>query len=153
MFITKKNRLAVYSFLFKEGTITAKKDPYGPKHSDALPIPNLEVVKLLQSFASKGYVRETFNWQWYYWYLTEEGIAYLRAYLGIPEDILPATLRQPAAVSRAPRADGRRLEDGGEQAEKKAGPGGEFAPRFQRGEGNNNGYRRQAGGVGRNGGN
>jgi len=153
MFITKKNRLAVYSFLFKEGTITAKKDPYGPKHSDALPIPNLEVVKLLQSFASKGYVRETFNWQWYYWYLTEEGIAHLRAYLGIPEDIVPATLRQPAAVARPPRADGRRLEDGGEtDKSKNAGPGGEFNPRFQR-EGRDNYRRGGERGVGRNGGN
>ena len=50
-----------------DGTIVAKKDPYNPKHSDELPIPNLEVMKLLQSFTSKGFVTETFNWQYYYY--------------------------------------------------------------------------------------
>jgi small subunit ribosomal protein S10e len=83
-------------------------------------------MKLLQSFASKGFVRETFNWQWYYWYLTEEGITYLRQYLGIPEDIVPATLKQTASSTNAVKR--------GDDKEKSAGPGGEFNPRFQRGE-------------------
>jgi len=78
MFITKKNRLAVYSYLFKEGVIVVKKDFHSAKHSAAIPILNLEVMKLLQSFKSRGLVRETFNWQWYYYYLTEEGVTYLR---------------------------------------------------------------------------
>lgn len=117
--------------MFAEGTIVAKKDFYAQKHSDALDIPNLEVLKLLQSFKSRGYVRETFNWQWYYYYLTDEGTTYLRQYLGLPDDIVPATQKVVAAPPRAPR-EGRRFEDGDKS--KEAGPGGDFKPRFQ-GEG------------------
>lgn len=83
-FVTKKNRILVYQYLFREGTLVAKKDPYLEKHSEALPIPNLEVMKLLQSFKSKGFVKETFNWQYYYYYLTNEGVTYLREYLALP---------------------------------------------------------------------
>jgi small subunit ribosomal protein S10e len=138
MFVTKKNRLAVYSYLFKEGTIVVKKDMYQEKHSDYLEIPNLEVMKLMRSFTSKGYVKETFNWQWYYYYLTEEGINYLRQYLGLPEDIVPATLKAPAVQPRPSRPEGgRRGYD--DDKMKGTGPGGDFKPRFDRG--NREGYR------------
>jgi small subunit ribosomal protein S10e len=70
------------------------------KHSDELPIPNLEVMALLKSFKSKGYVNETFNWQYYYYYLTNEGIDYLRAYLALPEEIVPATLKKAAVAAK-----------------------------------------------------
>ena len=33
----------------------------------------------MKSLRSRGFVRETFNWQWLYYYLTDEGIEYLRA--------------------------------------------------------------------------
>ena len=100
-------------------------------------------MKLLQSFASKGFVKEVYNWRWFYYYLTDEGITYLRQYLGLPEDIVPATLKVTAATqptTRPPR-DGDKM--------KGAGPGGDFNPRFSggRGEGRE-GYRR-AGGFGR----
>ena len=57
MFITKKNRIVVYSYLFKEGTIVVKKDYYLDKHSEEVNIPNVEVMALLKSFASKGLVK------------------------------------------------------------------------------------------------
>jgi small subunit ribosomal protein S10e len=98
---------------------------YQEKHSDALPIPNLEVMKLLQSFKSRGLVRETFNWQWYYYYLTDEGIAYLRQYLGLPEDIIPATLKVTASAARPQR---ERYED---DKGKGTGPGGDFKPKYE----------------------
>ena len=53
-------------------------------------MPNLEVMNLMKSMKSRGYVRETFNWQYYYWYLTNEGIEYLREYLHLPAEIVPA---------------------------------------------------------------
>ena len=34
--------------------------------------------------------------QWHYFFLTETGIAYLKEYLHLPEDIVPATLRRGA---------------------------------------------------------
>merc|ERR1712137_1235038 len=43
----------------------------------------------MQSFKSRGYVTETFSWQWYYWYLTNEGIEFLRGLLGLPEGVHP----------------------------------------------------------------
>lgn len=119
MLISKKTRIAVYSYLFKEGTCVVQKDRNAPKHSDELPISNLEVMCLLRSFSSKGYVTETFNWGYYYYYLTNEGIDYLREYLALPSDIVPATLKAAAA----PPAGG---PDG-----KKSAPG-EFKPEFSR---------------------
>ena len=90
MFIPKKNRLEVYSYLFKEGVLVAKKDNFKPKH-DEIDVPNLEVMNLMKSLKSRGYVRETFNWQYYYWYLTNEGIEYLREYLHLPAEIVPTS--------------------------------------------------------------
>ena len=44
-----------------------------------LDIPNLHVMMVLRSLCSRGYVTESFNWQWYYYFLTNEGIDYLGA--------------------------------------------------------------------------
>ena len=92
--------MIIYAYLFKEGVLVAKKDHHKAKHSDALDMPNLEVIGVLRSFRSKGYVKETFNWQYYYWYLTNEGIEYLRTYLALPSDAMPATLKAPAVASK-----------------------------------------------------
>lgn len=105
-----------------------KKDRYGPTHSDELPIPNLEVMCLLRSFESKGFVKGTFNWQHNYYYLTNEGIDYLREYLGLPSDVIPATLKKAAVAAKAPEAGQRG----------KSGPAGDFSPEFQKGK---DGYR------------
>ncbi|PPD80888.1 hypothetical protein GOBAR_DD22184 [Gossypium barbadense] len=48
----------------------------------------------MQSFKSKEYVRETFAWMHYYWYLTNDGIEFLRTYLNLPSEIVPATLKK-----------------------------------------------------------
>merc|ERR1719482_1135624 len=104
MIVPKKDRKIIYSYLFQEGVICAKKDFMGQKKletqgSDAEPnvVRNLFVIKLMTSLKSRGYVRETFSWQWYYWYLTNEGIEYLREFLHLPPEIVPDTLRKPAA--------------------------------------------------------
>lgn len=86
--------------MYTEGTIVVHKDGFKEKHSDDIPIPNLEVINLLKSFKSKGYVKETFNWQWHYYYLTNTGIEYLRQYLALPADIVPATLKATAPRPR-----------------------------------------------------
>ena len=71
MLIPKKNRLAVYSALFKDGVLCCHKDVFAPKHHD-LEVPNVEAMKLLNSLKSRGYVTLQFNWQWYYYVLTDE---------------------------------------------------------------------------------
>ena len=57
--------------------MVAKKDYNAPKHEE-LDVPNLEVIKAMQSLTSKGLVKTQFSWQWYYYVLTPEGVEYLR---------------------------------------------------------------------------
>ena len=127
MFISKKNRIEVYSYLFKEGVLVAKKDNFKPKH-DEIDVPNLEVLNLMKSLKSRGFVRETFNWQYFYWYLENEGVEYLREYLHLPAEIVPATLKK--ATARPVTAGGRAPPPGAERLEGE-GPG--FGRGFGRG--------------------
>jgi len=110
-----------------EGVLVAKKDFNAPKHED-LDVPNLEVIKAMQSLTSKGFVKTRFSWQYYYYTLTDEGLEYLREWcvywttdpichpsllatrlmliirLHLPAEIVPATHKKaprpprPAAV-------------------------------------------------------
>merc|ERR1712072_482934 len=96
MLIPKKNRVDIYSYLFKEGVICAKNDWGKPKH-DELDVPNMHVLKLMQSLCSRNLVKNQYSWQWQYYYLTDEGVEYLRDYLHLPPEIVPATV----AVARA----------------------------------------------------
>merc|ERR1711957_399567 len=41
-----------------------------------------------------GFVKEKFSWQWFYYSLTNEGIDYLREYLHVSADTVPATLKK-----------------------------------------------------------
>ena len=95
MIIPKQNRRIIYENLFKgafvidcgcgrlltlyiaEGVLVAKKDFNAPKHEE-LDVPNLQVIKALQSLTSQGFVKTQFSWQWYYYVLTPEGVEYLR---------------------------------------------------------------------------
>jgi len=73
MLISKKNRLAILSYLFKEGVVCAKKDYNLPKHPE-IEASNLEVIKLMTSLTSRDLVSSRFSWNYYYWFLTDEGI-------------------------------------------------------------------------------
>jgi hypothetical protein len=88
-----------------EGVLYAKKDYNLAKHPQ-IDVPNLQVIKLMQSFKSKEYVRETFSWQYYYWYLTNDGIEHLRNYLNLPSEIVPATLKKSARPPGRPFGSG-----------------------------------------------
>merc|ERR1712023_275334 len=124
MLVPKKDRLTVYKYLFKEGVMVAKKDCNKPQHDDPeLPVKNLYVIKLLTSLKSRGYVTESFSWQWYYWYLTNEGIEYLREYLNLPTDVIPATLKQSRAARPARGGDEGRGGKGGDWGGKGEGGG------------------------------
>ena len=95
---------------------------------------------LMKSLASKGYVRITFSWQYNYCYLTDEGIEYLRSYLALPPEIVPATHKKSAIA----RPEGRDREE-----DKFGGGGGR--PAF-RGGGDREYRGRDGGGFGRGGG-
>ncbi|WP_411016667.1 eS10 family ribosomal protein, partial [Salmonella sp. s51944] len=103
MLMPKRNRVTIYEHLFKEGVMVAKKDCHLPKHPE-IDVPNLHVIKALTSLKSRGYVKEQFAWRHYYWYLTNEGIQYLREILHLPPEIVPSTLkRQPRPETTRPR--------------------------------------------------
>ncbi|KAI9295946.1 hypothetical protein K502DRAFT_324061 [Neoconidiobolus thromboides FSU 785] len=142
MLIPQTNRKLIYETLFKEGVLVAKKDYDAPRHQD-INVPNLHVIKALQSLDSRGYVKTRFSWQYYYYSLTDEGINYLREYLHLPESIVPAThkkVERPTQVRssgqnwdgerghRGDRDDYRRRDDGA----KKEGASGDFKPEFVR---------------------
>ncbi|KAF9783992.1 Plectin/S10 domain-containing protein [Thelephora terrestris] len=144
MLISKQNRRTIYENLFKEGVLVAKKDYNLPKHED-LDVPNLEVIKALQSLTSKGLVKTQFSWQYYYYTVTPEGVEYLRDWLHLPGEIVPATHKKvvrPArpAPTRGPQRDG---EGGGYKPRDREGyRGKDTAPE---------GFRPQYAGVGRGG--
>lgn len=96
MYIPKENRIAVFSYLFKEGVCVVKKDTRAQTHPHIEGPTNLEVLMLMKSLQSRGYVRITFSWQYNYCYLTDEGIEYLRQYLALPPEIVPATHKKQA---------------------------------------------------------
>lgn len=112
----KKDRVAVYEYLFKEGVLVAKKDFHAAKHPDLENVPNLHVIKALQSLKSRGLVKEQFAWRHYYWYLTNEGIQYLRDFLHLPPEIVPSTLKRQTR----PEAGRQRLRAPTEQVQKSA---------------------------------
>uniref|UniRef100_A0A674JS92 Plectin/eS10 N-terminal domain-containing protein n=1 Tax=Terrapene triunguis TaxID=2587831 RepID=A0A674JS92_9SAUR len=123
MLMPKKNRIAIYELLFKEEVMVAKKDN----------VPNLHVMKAMQSLKSRGYVKEQFAWRHFYWYLTNEGIQYLRDYLHLPPEIVPATLCRSRPETGRPRPKG--LE-------------GERSARLTRGEADRDTYRRSTAPLG-----
>ncbi|GAA6064917.1 plectin isoform X1 [Tachysurus ichikawai] len=102
---------AIYERLFRDGVMVAKKDKRPQtKHPEIPGVGNLQVIRAMGSLKSRGFVRETFAWRHFYWYLTNEGIVYLRDYLHLPPEIVPTPLqrvRRPAAtlsiVQRAAR--------------------------------------------------
>ena len=128
----KKNRVAIYEHLFKEGVIVAKKDFHAPKHPELETVPNLQVIKALTSLKSRGYVKEQFAWRHYYWYLTNEGIQYLRDFLHLPPEIVPATLKrqtrpEPARARASAKPEGGKGPSGaGDRAEYRRGAPGQY---------------------------
>ncbi|KAJ3220504.1 40S ribosomal protein S10-A [Clydaea vesicula] len=146
MLIPKENRKLIYQYLFQEGVLVAKKDYNASKHQD-IDVPNLQVIKALQSMNSRGLVKTNFSWQYYYYYLTNEGIEYLRTFLALPAEIVPRTFIKTQKTSGRPgRSDGdrpqrqqrdrddrdyRRRDDG----DKKEGASGDFKPEFRGGLG------------------
>jgi len=136
MLVPKKNRLAVYSYLFKEGVIVTKKDHSMTKHPQ-VEVPNLHVCKLLISLKSREVVKEKFNWQYLYYTLTDKGIEYLRDYLHVSEDTVPATLKKPSKPQPPPSFGAGRV-DGGERGERGEGGRGGGRGGFRGGRG---GYR------------
>uniref|UniRef100_A0A8C9KQ13 Small ribosomal subunit protein eS10 n=1 Tax=Panthera tigris altaica TaxID=74533 RepID=A0A8C9KQ13_PANTA len=130
MLMLKKNRIAIYELLFKDGMMVAKKDIHMPKD---------HVMKATQSLSSQSYIKEEFfAWRHFYRYLTSQGIQYLYDCLHLPPDIVSASLYQQAraqwsggklTVGEADRDTCRRstvTPDANKKAEARIGSATEF---------------------------
>ncbi|KAI0850150.1 plectin/S10 domain-containing protein [Daldinia vernicosa] len=164
MLMPKADRKKIHEYLFREGVLVAKKDFNLPKHAD-IDTKNLFVIKALQSLDSRGYVKTQFSWQYYYYTLTPEGLDYLREWLHLPAEIVPAThIKQQRSHApprgmmgegererrpfgrgrggdrgdRGDREGGYRRRDAGEGKESGGAPG-EFKPEFRGGFGRGRG--------------
>ncbi|CAD7677211.1 unnamed protein product [Nyctereutes procyonoides] len=131
MLMPKKNQIAVYELLFKEGVIATKKDIHMPKHPELADknVPNLHIMKAM--LKSRRYVKEQFTWRHFFWYLTNESVQYLHDYLHLPPETVPATLHcsRPGTSRPPPKGlEGERPArlTGGEKAEARTGSATEF---------------------------
>ncbi|KAL8858051.1 MAG: hypothetical protein Q9178_005376 [Gyalolechia marmorata] len=134
MLIPKADRKKIHEYLFREGVLVAKKDFNLPKHNE-IDTKNLYVVKACQSLTSRGYLKTQFSWQWYYYTLTPEGLDYLREWLHLPAEIVPATHIKQQRSHAPPKG-----MMGGDDRERR--PGGRGGPRGDRGD-REGGYRRR----------
>jgi len=149
MLIPTKNIKAILSYLFKEGVLVARKDATLDKH-EVIEVPNLHVMKLMNSLKSRDLVKEQFCWQRYYWTLNDKGIEYLRAYLHVTEDTVPATLKKPSKPQPAP-SFGIRREEGGFRGRGRGHRDGYRSERRFDGEGGDSGFGGRGGFRGRGG--
>ena len=132
MIIPTKDRITIYTRLFEDGVMVARKDYNGKHHY--LDMKNIWVWHAMRSLVSRGHVKHQFSWQWNYYMLTNEGIEYLRSYLHLPDDIVPNTLKKTRAGDQERERDPRREERGdrGERGERGPRPGGRGRGGFDR---------------------
>jgi small subunit ribosomal protein S10e len=88
--IDKLNKRKVYRYLLNEGVIVIKKEFTTTPHKDT-EVPNLHVWMLLRSLKDRDYVELIFSWQYYYYFLKNEGKKYLCEFLGLNEEVQPLT--------------------------------------------------------------
>lgn len=92
--ISREHRRKVFEYLLTEGVIVIKKEFTWNEHQGTS-VPNIKVWMLLRSLHSKGVVDLVFNWRYYYYYVKDEGLKFLRDSLGIVEEnIVPLTFKK-----------------------------------------------------------
>lgn len=127
--VSRKNRKLILEYLFKEGVVTVAKDGMKAKH-EHIDVPNLHVMMVMKSLTSRDYVKQKFNWQWFYYFLSDSGIEYLREVLSLPPQVFPATLTKQTRPTRSgqPMDDEDRPKGkGGKGKSKGKGKGGGWA--------------------------
>lgn len=128
--IPKKNEKMIYEYVFKEGVIVVPDKMKSEKHAE-LDVPNLHVLMKMKSLLSKNLVTTCYNWQQHYYFLTNEGIEYLRDFLHFPATVFPATLTKKSS----PKTPGvsQRMERGGDRETNEDWRGGGARGGFGRG--------------------
>jgi small subunit ribosomal protein S10e len=54
----------------------------------------------MRSLKSRKFVTEVFSWQWHYYFLKNEGVKFLRDYLGLPQTVIPNTHKVDRSTKR-----------------------------------------------------
>nr|UXY86749.1 40S ribosomal protein S10B [Cryptomonas paramecium] len=93
MLISKKEKMTIYSQLFKFGVLVVKKNEKKTHYSTS-EISSLSKIKVLKGLLSKDLVKETFSWQFYYFVLNDKGIKYIRKILKLPLNVFPLTYKK-----------------------------------------------------------
>jgi small subunit ribosomal protein S10e len=88
--IQKAEKKAVYRYLLQEGVIVIHKD-YTTQPHKGTNISNIHVRTLLRSLKDRGFVELVFSWQWFYYFINNEGKKYLSEYLNLTEEVVPLT--------------------------------------------------------------
>ena len=88
--IQKQDKKTVYRHLLNDGVIVIEKEFSSNPHKGTN-VPNIQVWMLLRSLKDRGMVDIIFNWQWFYYFLNEEGKKYLAEYLNLSEEVVPLT--------------------------------------------------------------
>lgn len=65
----------------------------------------------MRSLKSRKFVTEIFTWRWHYYFLTAEGVKFLRDTLGLPATVIPNTHKEDTSN----RNEG---EEGAEEGER-----------------------------------
>ena len=89
--VPTKEKVKIYTYFLQEGVFACKKD--NTSKNETLDIPNLHCFLVMRSLISRKFATEIFSWQWHYYFLTPEGIKYLREYLGLPGSVIPNTYK------------------------------------------------------------
>ena len=131
--VNLKDKVKLYTYFLKEGVFACKKD--NTSNNPTLNIPNLHCFLVMRSLVSRKMATEIFSWQWHYYFLTKQGVDYLREYLGLPANIVPNTYKLDE--QEEPK------EEGGEENEEKK------SERKERGERRDRGDREERRGRGR----
>lgn len=147
--VPKQNRDNVYRFFFTEGVIACQKNFKLGKWRATLAgkpieVPTIQVMHLMRQLRSRGLIKEQFAWRHYYWFLNDAGVAFLRKYLFLAENVVPNTQRKPEKEENFERRPQREGEGEGR------GRGGRGRGRG-RGSGEGRGAGRGAGRGGRGG--
>jgi small subunit ribosomal protein S10e len=70
------------------------------KHLTLSDIPDLHCFLVMRSLKSRKFVTEVFSWQWHYYFLKNEGVKFLREYLGLPQTVIPNTHKVDRSTKR-----------------------------------------------------
>ncbi len=110
--VPTKEKVKIYTYFLQEGVFACKKD--NTSKNETLDIPNLHCFLVMRSLISRKFATEIFSWQWHYYFLTPEGIKYLREYLGLPGSVIPNTYKVNTENNEEENKEG---EEGGDRRE------------------------------------